>query len=648
MMQADSLEAMRFMPGGFSHNPALVVALALVAGVLAQSLARHLRIPGIVLLLGAGAALGPDLLGVIDPQVLGGALEVLTGFAVAVILFDGGLNLNLRRMRREGGIIRRLLTLGVLVTTAGGALAARFFLGWGWTASLLFGTLVIVTGPTVVTPLLRRIKVRHNLETILESEGVLIDAVGAVVAVVALEIALGTSFAEGALSAPARLLAGLAIGALGGGVMGLLLRWHTLVPEGYETIFTLSFTLALYQVSNALTPESGIMAAITAGAVVGNAGSRSEREIRAFKEQLTTLLIGMLFVLLAADVRLAEVLALGRPGVLVVLALMLVVRPLNILVCTRGSGLGWREKAFLAWVAPRGIVAAAVASLFAERMDHAGDEYGGRLRSLVFLVIAATVVVQGATAGLVARLLKVRRPGGKGIAILGANPLGRLLARQLQDHGHEVAVLDANPGLCREAEEEGLRVVFGNALTESVMLRAQMDTRRAAVGATSNEAVNLLFATKAREDAKVPLAYSLGARNHGGVTAAHLDESGVRLLFGNEIDPELWAARVRRDLAVLEDWRRMEEPGGSPAPPDREALALLLPLFVVGGRGDLELVDDRTRWGRGTVVRWLILAEKQDQARTWLQDRGWSRQEDRENGWDDHAGVEDIKPVDEA
>lgn len=632
------------MHGGFSQNPALVVALALMVGVLAQSLARHLRIPGIVLLLGAGVALGPDLLGVLDPGVLGGALEILTGFAVAVILFDGGLNLNIRRMRREGGIIRRLLTLGVVVTTAGGALAARFLLGWSWTPSLLFGTLVIVTGPTVVTPLLRRIKVRRNLETILESEGVLIDAVGAVIAVVALEIALGTSFAAGALSAPTRLLAGMAVGALGGGVMGLLLRWHTLVPEGYETIFTLSFTLALYQVSNAITPESGIMAAITAGAVVGNAGPRSEREIREFKEQLTTLLIGMLFVLLAADVRVAEVQDLGRSGVLVVLVLMFVVRPLNILACSVGSALGWREKAFLAWVAPRGIVAAAVASLFAERIDHAGGEYGGQLRSLVFLVIAATVVVQGATAGLVARLLKVQRPGGKGIAVLGANPLGRLLAGQLQDHGHDVAVIDANPALCHEAEEAGLRVVFGNALTERVMLRAQMDTRRAAVGATNNEAVNLLFATKARQEAKVPMAYALGERNHGGVTAEHFGESGIRLLFGGEIDAELWAVRVRRDLTVLEDWRREDEPEDVPFLLDRESLAQMLPLFVVDGKGKLELVDERTRWGKGTVIRWLILTEKQDQVGTWLEDRGWRRQADPVEAVDDHEEAEGAGP----
>ena len=408
----------------FTHNPALIVAIALAVGVIAQTIARHVRLPGIVLLLGAGLVLGPDVLGVLEPADLGAALEVLVGFSVAVILFDGGLNLNFKRMRSQAPAIQRLLSLGVVVTAGGGALAARLCLGWPWLPCILFGTLVIVTGPTVVTPLLRRIKVRKNLETILETEGVLIDAVGAVVAVVALEIAVGDSVAAEALGGPARLLIGAAVGLGGGLLLAVALRVHRLIPEGFETIFTLSLALATYQLSNALMEESGIMAAIVAGAVVGNAGARSFREIREFKEQLTVMLIGMLFVLLAADVRVADVIALGRPGLLVVLALIFVVRPLNVLACTAGTGLNWREKAFLSWVAPRGIVAAAVASLFAERLAHHGQDVGTQLRALVFLVIAATVVVQGATAGTMARLLKVRRPSQQGFRHAGGQPSG--------------------------------------------------------------------------------------------------------------------------------------------------------------------------------------------------------------------------------
>lgn len=607
----------------FGHNPALTVAIAMAAGVIAQSFARHLRIPGIVLLLAAGVVLGPDATNIVQPETLGHGLEILIGFAVAVILFDGGLNLNLGRMRKQAPAIQRLLTVGVLVTTAGGALAARFWLGWGWTPSLLFGTLVIVTGPTVVTPLLRRIRVRRSVETILESEGVLIDAVGAVVAVVALEIALGSSLAAGAISAPARLLAGLAVGGIGGVIMALLLRWRQVVPAGFETIFTLSFTLAIYQFSNALTPESGIMAAIAAGFAVGHSKARSDREIREFKEQLTTLLIGMLFVLLAADVRISQVAALGWPGVFVVLTLMFVVRPLNILLCTWRTGLDWREKSFLSWVAPRGIVAAAVASLFAERLDAAGGQVGGQLRALVFLVITGTVVAQGATAGTMARWLKVRRPGAKGFAILGANPLGRLLGRLLQERGQEVILLDSDSALSGEAEADGLRVAYGNAMNETVQLRAQLDTRKGAIGLTHNEAVNLLFAKKVHEDSKLPRVYSAGDHNHGGVTPEHLKAAGVRLLFGNETDTEMWAVRVRKEQVQVETWIRGDDASGNEVSIPREIRSLVLPMFVEGRDRKLDPVDCESTFDNGTIVLWLLSADRLEEARSWLTGRGW-------------------------
>jgi NhaP-type Na+/H+ or K+/H+ antiporter len=208
-------------------DPALTVALALGTGILAQTLARHLRVPGIVLLLAAGVLLGPDLLDIIQPATLGHALHILVGFAVAVILFEGGMNLKLRRLRREARSIRRLITLGALVTAIGGAIAARFILHWEWTPAILFGTLVIVTGPTVITPLLRRIKVHRRVATVLEAEGVLIDAVGAILAVVALEVAIspsGSALTFAAWDIVLRLGCGTLLGATGGGLIALLLE----------------------------------------------------------------------------------------------------------------------------------------------------------------------------------------------------------------------------------------------------------------------------------------------------------------------------------------------------------------------------------------------------------------------------------------
>ncbi|HYG62740.1 MAG TPA: cation:proton antiporter, partial [Thermoanaerobaculia bacterium] len=328
------------------NDPALTIAIALAAGMLAQVAARHLRMPGIVLLLATGVLLGPDLLGVIRPGTLGTSLQDLVGFAVAVILFEGGMNLNLGRLRREARSIRQLVTLGALVTAAGGAVAARLLMGWEWPTAVLFGTLVMVTGPTVITPLLRRLKIKTRVATVLEAEGVLADAIGAVAAVVALEVVISPagSLAHGAWDLVARLGFGALLGVLGGVAAAALLRFEKVVPEGLESVLTLSIAVALFQGSNAILGETGIVAVVVAGMVVGNAHSHFLAEMREFKEQVSVMLIGLLFVLLAADVRVSQVVSLGWAGVATVLALMLVVRPLNILVGTLGSDLTARER----------------------------------------------------------------------------------------------------------------------------------------------------------------------------------------------------------------------------------------------------------------------------------------------------------------
>ena len=283
-------------------SASLTVALAMVAGVLAQSLAVHMRLPGIILLLIVGVVLGPDVANFVRPNVMGGGLSAFVGFAVAIILFEGGLQMNLKRLRHQAVPIRRLVSVGALITAAGGTLAARLAMGWSWSLSALFGTLVIVTGPTVITPLLRRFQIKHDTATILEAEGIFIDAVGATVAVVALEVSLvGTtaSAAVGVLDVAWRIGIGAIVGAAGGGFLALLLRWRPVVPDGLENILALSVAIATFQISNGLVHESGITAAIVAGMVISNTQSHVFHEIAEFKEQLTSFAIATLFVLLA-------------------------------------------------------------------------------------------------------------------------------------------------------------------------------------------------------------------------------------------------------------------------------------------------------------------------------------------------------------
>ena len=539
-------------------HPAFTLVLALAVGVLAQSAARHLRVPGIILLLVAGAGLGPDGLGWVTPSDLGGGLFPIVDLAVAIILFEGGLNLEISRLRREQAPIRKLVTLGALVTAVGGAAtAAALFDDWSWKQAALFGTLVVVTGPTVVSPLIRRLRLRSRVATVLEAEGVLIDPIGAILAVLMLEVAIAPT-ADSLTSGAAHLIYQLGFGAVAGVVAGFaiagLLRVRRLVPEGHENIFVLASVLLLFQGCDELVDHSGILAVTVAGVVVGNLRSRVDRDLREFKDQLSVMLIGLLFVLLAAGVRLADVQALGWRGAGVVATLVLAVRPLNVWLSTLGSELSGRERWLIAWIAPRGIVAAAVASLTANAMQGAGLPGGPELRALVFLVIVSTVVLAGLTARPVASLLGQRLPGRETVAILGANGLGLALGEELRAAGRPVVFLDSNPQSARAAQEAGFQVVFGDALKERTMQRARPEAVGTVVGVTPNQMLNSVFVSQIRDRFGVPQGYVAVERPESGLAPELVASEVAYMLFEGPHDVERWDVRWRHGGVEVEPW----------------------------------------------------------------------------------------------
>jgi NhaP-type Na+/H+ or K+/H+ antiporter len=612
---------------GFT-GPALTVALAMAAGMLAQSIARHLKLPGIVVLLGVGVLLGPDLLDVVRPDTLGPALQLLVGFAVAVILFEGGLSLRVKRLRREARTIRALLTVGALITAVGGTLSARWLMGWDWRLAALFGSLVIVTGPTVVTPLLRRIKVTHRVSTVLEAEGVFIDAIGAVVAVVTLQAVaspMGERFGVAFLDVVAKLGFGVVFGGVGGLLLALLLRIKRVVPEGLENVFTLSLVLALFQLSNAVSPESGIMSVTMAGLVVGNMRTHVADELREFKEQLTVLFIGMLFVLLAADVRLVEVRNLGVPGLLTVLSLMFIVRPINVAACSWGSDLTWRERGFLAWLSPRGVVAAAVASLFAQSISELGISGGNELRALVFLVIAGTVLVQGLTGGLVAWALGVKRPAHLGYAVVGANELGHAIGKLLRRHKEEVVFIDNNPDACHVVERDAFRVVYGNPLEERTLQRARLEDRAACLVVGMSDEINFIVGQRAVAEYRLRHVYVAVSRA-GAVTAEMIREADCSVLFGVPRDLELWSLRLRRGTAEVQRFCRTHPPA-DPANSGPKAFdpptGVLFPLALVR-RGKIRPVSDADVPRANDVLYAAVFEDRLTEAAAWFEGNGWT------------------------
>ena len=615
------------------YNPGLTIALALATGMVAQALAHHLRVPGIVLLLVAGVACGPDGAGIIHPAALGPALNILTGFAVAVILFEGGLSLKFRRLKRAQHSIRQLILVGGVVTVAGGTAAAHYIMGWPWQSALLFGTLVMVTGPTVINPLLKRLKVKRSVATVLEAEGVLIDALGAVVATVALEAAL--SPADGSLLLWGwHVVSRLAFGAGIGGVAALLLiffyrvRW--LIPEGTQNVFTLAAVLALFQGANLILPESGIAAVTMAGIVIGNYRTSVLRDLAEFKEELTVLLIGMLFVLLAADVRMPQVLGLGWPALGVVLVLMFGVRPTAVLAGTYFSGLNWRERVFIAWIGPRGIVAAAVASFFAAAFTERGLPGGYELRALVFLVIAVTVVFAGLTGGPMAGALGLRRPSQKGWVVLGANALARAVAKLFKENGQEILCIDSNAGHCKAAENDCTRVIYGNGLQARNLLRAEIDTRRGALALTANDAVNYLFIQKVKEEVKAISLYCALKTDTESLTAKMLHQLGAQVAFGKTLDVDLWNRRFDTGQVYLQVWQRAGNPsaeiGGESLVTEYPGNGLVA--AVVRRNDKLAPVGDDLRIKKTDLVYFFVFESERKAVQKHLQHTGWRRIDD--------------------
>ncbi len=610
-------------------NPALVVALAMFVGVFAQVVARHINVPGVVLLLLAGVLLGPDVANVIRPDALGHGLDGVVGIAVAVILFEGGLNLDWRVLRRQQGPIQRLVLGGSIVTSIGGAVAVHLLLGWDWRRALLFGTLVIVTGPTVITPLLRRIHARPSVETILEAEGIFIDAVGATIAVVALEVLLAPAsdrISTAVFGVIGRFAVGTIVGLAGGAAFALLMRFRDALPEGLANVAALASAVAIFEISNALVPESGIAAVILAGMVVGHTRSHDLEDLKDFKEQLTVLLIATLFVLLAADVRLTDVWALGMGGVLTVAALIFIVRPINVALSTFGTSLDTRERLFLAWLAPRGIVAAAVSSLFAERMTQAGIEGGNAMRALVFLVIGTTVVVQGMSAGMVATVLKVRAPREVGYVILGADEMARRLGAALRRGGEEVVFIDNNAESARAAEEEGFRVVFGDGLDGPAMVKARVQTRIACIGATPNESVNFLFARRVRERAKGIATYVAIDRKDGGISEDMVQKSRAHVLLAGASELAAWRVSASRKRVEVRPWRAsVDAPDEQPTFADLPQ-GTLLPLSLTRGPRVVP-IERGYRARKDDVVDLASATDQAEAAEAWLAERGWVREE---------------------
>ena len=506
-----------------SFQLTLQMVLAVLAGISAQVSAEYLKIPSIVVLLLFGILLGPDCAGLLNPNALGDGLEVLVALSVAIILFEGGFNLELKDLDRVSGSLRNLVTIGVLITLIGGGMAAHWLAEFPWPIAFLYASLVVVTGPTVIGPLLKQVGVERQVGTLLEGEGVLIDPVGAILAVVVLDTILNSSASPWEIISGLllRLGVGAFIGGLGGWLLGFLLKRGSFLSEDLKNLIVLAGVWSLFGISQLSRQESGLMAVVITGIVLRASDIPEQRLIRRFKSQLTILCVSVLFVLLAADLSLASLLALGWGSVWAVLALIFAVRPFSVAVCTANSDLNWRQKAFLSWICPRGIVSASVASLFAILLTQEEINGGESIKALVFLTIILTIVIQGLTARQLAHWLRITSEEATGAVIVGCNPLGRLIARLFEEQSESVVLIDTDEEACQIAKAEGLTVFQSSALNTEVLDNAGIHAMGTFLALTSNGEVNLVLAQRAVEEFAPPRVFAIYPSQSSGSTSSN-------------------------------------------------------------------------------------------------------------------------------
>lgn len=490
----------------------LELAGIIILGILAQWLAWRIKVPAILPLILIGLLFGPLstyftedggklLEPIFDPEEKEGLfpgeyLFYFVSLAIGIILFEGGLTLKRREIEKVGPVILKLITLGSLTTFLGAGLAAHFIMGLSWPISFLFGGLVIVTGPTVIAPILQNIPLTRNIATVLKWEGILIDPIGALVAVLVYEFILsaegGVSFTSHAFITFSQIiLIGLALGTIAAYALYQLIK-RDLIPHYLLNVFTLALVLGVFVFSDILATESGLLSVVVMGMVLGNLEVPRLKDILSFKESLSVLLISILFILLAANINPEDLhLIISDWRSLALFTFVaLFLRPLSVFLSTQNSELAFKEKLFISWVGPRGIVAAGIASLFGITLARLNTPDAEYITPLVFMIVLGTVLLNATTARLVARLLKVIQDTSEGILIFGSNTASRLIAQYLQQNRRHVVLIDNNAGNVAKASEVGLEAFPADIYTADLSEQFELLDMGYMIAMTSSNEIN--------------------------------------------------------------------------------------------------------------------------------------------------------------
>mgnify|MGYP001820512264 FL=1 len=510
-----------------------VIAAIIVLGIAAQWLSWRLKLPAILALLVIGIVAGPVTNLLRPDEMFGDLLFPMVSLGVALVLFEGGLTLKLSDLRGRGAAVSNLVSWGALLNLGLIAAGSWMVAGFSIEMALLFAAVVIVTGPTVINPLLRTMRATPQVSQILRWEGILIDPVGALLAVLVFQFIVAG--AESYLL----FLESIGVGVLAGVVAAVSLAYlikRNWIPEYLLNVVALAWVVMTFAGSNYLAHESGLLAVTIMGVWLANTPGLDMSEVLSFKESLSILIISMLFIVLGARIDPADIIATGWSGVGVLLVVLLA-RPIVVWACTMGGAYNWRERALVSWVAPRGIVAAAVSSLFALRLQNEGYPEADLLVAYTFLIIIVTVVVQSFTARPVARALGLTEEEPRGILIVGANPVARVIGKALLKQGFRVKLTDTTWSEIQAARMDGLDTYYGDPVSAHADRQLELDGIGRLFAMSRRPALNTLSAFKFRREFGRNRVFTLR-------TSEEKDESEKRRVAENFRAPRLFGEGV--------------------------------------------------------------------------------------------------------
>ncbi len=531
------------------HEHVVLVIVGIIAlGVSAQWIAWRTRLPAIVLLATAGVLAGP-VLGWVQPQEeFGDLLQPLISLCVAIILFEGGLSLSLRELKEAASGVSRLVYLGAPLAWVFASLCAFYIGGLDLPVSLVFGAIMVVTGPTVIMPLLRHAALKRRTASFLKWEGIVNDPIGALLAVLVFQFFVfsgsGSGWGEIAYSIFLAVASGLVLGGFGGWITGRAFQ-AGLVPEYLKSPVMLGLVLVVYAVSNLAQAEAGLLAVTIMGVVVANMNLPGIGDMRRFKEYITIMLVSVVFVLLTADLNISSLTSIGWRGAALIAALMFISRPAAIMLATIGAEMSFRERLLVAWIAPRGIVAAATAGVLGNGMVEQGYD-AEVLLPLVFAVIFATVFCHGFSLNWLANRLGLASRQRDSVVLVGASPWTIELGSALQDLKVNVLIADSSWHNLRSARLAGLPVFYGEILSEFAEESIEISHVRTVLAASSNDAYNSLVCRQIAPEVGQRRVYQLplGAAEDDPKSLARTNRGNVA--FGNDaVFEHLWRLYVR-------------------------------------------------------------------------------------------------------